>query len=259
MKKLISILFALFMFPTYASQSILIYDNVTGHAVYQQDANQVRPLASITKLMTAMVAIDHDKDLSRRLHLSKKVGATLPRQTYSRYELLTAMLVRSDNAAAETLADDYPGGRKAFMVAMNDQAKLYGMTATHFDDPSGLSAANVSTASDIALMVEAAGGYWLIRDISTKTKADFKTNHIKNPKTVTLRNTNEAVLRGHEEVAVSKTGFTSRAGWCVTMLVERNRQSYTVVVLGSKSKQHRVDTVERLMYNHVHIPSSPSW
>ena len=258
MKKLISILFAMFMFPSYASQSILIHDNATGHIVYQQGADQVRPLASITKLMTAMVAIDHDKDLTRRLPLSKKVGATLPRQTYSRYELLTAMLVRSDNAAAETLAADYPGGRKAFMVAMNDQARLFGMVNTHFDDPTGLSAANVSTASDVATMVDAAGGYWLIRDISTKTKADFRTSN-KKPKVVTLHNTNAAVLRGHQEVAISKTGFTSRAGWCVTMLLERDKQSYTVVLLGAKSKQQRIDTVERLMYNHVHIPSSPSW
>lgn len=258
MKKLILILITLFMIPVYAGQSMLVYDNNTGRILYQQDANQIRPLASITKLMTAMVTLDYDKDLTRHLQLSRRVGATLPRQTYSRYELLTAMLIRSDNAAAETLAEDYPGGRQAFINAMNDQAKTHGMIDTRFDDPTGLSAKNVSTATDIALLMDAASGYWVIRETSIKRHADFRTNH-KKPKIVTLRNTNDTVLRNHQEIVISKTGFTTRAGWCVSMLVERNKHSYTIVVLGAKNKQQRVDIVDQLMYNHIRIPSSPSW
>lgn len=267
MKKIILVLFAMFMLTANASQSLLVYNNTTGHIVYEQDADRVRPIASVTKLMTAMVALDYDKDLSRRLTLSKRVGGTIPRQTYSRYELLTAMLVRSDNAAAETLADDYPGGRSAFIREMNIHAKNYQMHHTKFDDPTGLSALNISTANEVAQMVEAASGYWVIRELSVRKDADFRTAS-KKPKIVTLHNTNAAILREYSSVVVSKTGFTSRAGWCVAMAVERH-DKYTVVVLGSDSKQHRIKTADWLMYNHLDrkddiifvskIPPSPSW
>lgn len=250
MKKLIFAFFVMFAATAQSAQSLLVYNNTTGQMVYEQDIERIRPIASVTKLMTAMVALEYDKDLSRRLTLSKRVGGTIPRQTYTRYELLTAMLVRSDNAAAETLAGDYPGGRSAFIQAMNKRATDYRMINTHFDDPTGLSALNVSTAHEVAQMVEAASGYWVIRELSTRKDADFKTASKKKTRTLTLHNTNTAILREYKSVVVSKTGFTSRAGWCVAMFVEQN-DNYTVVVLGSDSKQHRIKTADWLMYNHL--------
>lgn len=277
MKKLIALFLSIVVTSVSAQQSILVYNMSADKITHQQNIHQKRPIASITKLMTAMVTLDYNKDLTRRLMLSKRVGSNLPRQTYTRYELLSAMLVRSDNAAAETLAEDYPGGRKAFIQAMNQMAVGYGMTDTNFDDPTGISALNTSTAVDVAMMIEAASGYWLIREASTKKQVEIETQTKRKINTVRLHNTNSPVLFEFDSIAVSKTGFTSRAGWCLAMAVDKNKQQYAVVILGSSNKQERVKTAERLMYNHMHefpieedywklsfrnnkfIPSSPSW
>ena len=96
--------------------SVWVYNVTRDRVEYAYNSEQIRPIASITKIMTAMVALDYDKDLSRTLKLSTRVGSNLPRQTYNRWQLFQAMLVRSDNAAAETLAADYPGGRNAFIA-----------------------------------------------------------------------------------------------------------------------------------------------
>lgn len=250
MKKIITIAFLLLAGHVWAD-SVLVY-NVSKHRVeMSRDADQVRSIASITKLMTAMVTLDYDKDLSRRLMLSKRVGSHLPKQEYTREQLLHAMLIKSDNAAAETLADDYPGGRTAFIARMNYQAELWGMTKTNFSDPSGLGVFNISTAHDVAEMVQLASGYWLIRDISSRKQTALETKYKKRIRTVNLAHTSGPLLFTFDNVIVSKTGLTSAAGWCVGMLVEQNKQQYAVVVLGSKNKNERLKTVNNIRYNHV--------
>ena len=119
-------------------QSVLLYNETTGHHLIETNPNTVRPIASITKIMTAMVALDYDLDLQRPLKLVGKAKGVLPRGTWTRGEILQAMLVRSDNDAAETLAADYPGGRTAFLAAMNLKADLLGMPHANFSDVSGL-------------------------------------------------------------------------------------------------------------------------
>jgi len=219
--------------------------------VLNQQANTVRPVASITKLMTAMVALDHDAVLSRSVKLSNRVGSNLPPGQYTRRQLFDAMLVSSNNAAAETLAQDYPGGRTAFVQAMNRRARSLGMTSTRFNDPSGLSQNNIGTAGDMGTLVMAAGKYALIREISVQRQIQIESHFKKRIRIISLPNTNQPLLFYFDNIQVSKTGFTNPAGWCVALLVEKNKQIFAVVVLGSENKSKRLDTVNNLMYNHI--------
>jgi serine-type D-Ala-D-Ala endopeptidase (penicillin-binding protein 7) len=250
MRLLFAILLIVCLIPSYAQESILVL-NVSQNTVEMgRNADVVRPIASITKLMTAMTTLDWDKDLSRRLPLTKKVHSHLPRQTYNRYQLLMAMLIRSDNAAAETLAEDYPGGRPAFILAMNRKAREWGMHHTHFADASGLSSSNISTARDVAIMVEAASGYWIIQDATQQKQIAIELKAKKKVRTLSLPHTSGPLLFVFDQALVSKTGLTSPAGWCVGMMAQQSGQKYIVVVLGSKSKQRRLDLVKDIRYNH---------
>ena len=136
--------------PKNMEPSVWVYNVTRDRVEYAYNSEQVRPIASITKIMTAMIALDYDRNLTRRLKLSSRVDSNLPRQNYNRWQLFQAMLVRSDNAAAETLAEDYPGGRAAFIASMNAQAQQWGMKNTRFEDPTGLGANNVSSVDDVA-------------------------------------------------------------------------------------------------------------
>ena len=230
--------------------SILLYNITDDKHVYNQNINVTRPIASITKLMTAMVTLDYDKNLNRQLMLSSSAGSSLPRQKYSRLDLLHAMLVRSDNGAAETLAEDYPGGRKAFIKAMNAHAKEIQISAK-FSDPTGLSRNNTGTANDVATMFEVASGYWVIRDTTTLKQVEIDAKFKKKVRKIVLNNTNRPILFEFDSVIVSKTGFTNPAGWCVGLVVAKDEKKYVVVILGAQSKQKRIDTVEEVLYNYV--------
>jgi D-alanyl-D-alanine endopeptidase (penicillin-binding protein 7) len=237
--------------PKNTQPSVWVYNMTRDKVEYAYNSEVTRPIASITKIMTAMVALDYDKDLSRTLKLSKQADTHLPNQRYNRWQLFQAMLVRSDNAAAETLANDYPGGRKAFIARMNAQALEWGMTTTRFEDPTGLSANNVSTVSDVASMMEASSGYWVIRETTTRKQIAVETQFKKRIRTVSLVNTNSPLLFEFENIIISKTGLTSKAGWCVGLVVDQRQQQYAIVVLGARTKQDRIRTVEKIMYNHV--------
>jgi len=210
-----------------APDSVLLLNTSTNHIELSRNADRVRSIASLTKIMTAMVALDYDKDLSRRLTLTQRVGSFLPRQQYTREQLLEAMLVKSDNAAAETLAEDYPGGRTAFI------------------------AVNKSTVLDIANLMHIASGYWFIRDTSVKKQVAFETRYKKQIRTIRLSHTSESILFTFDNILVSKTGLTSAAGWCVGLVVQQNNKPYVIVVLGSANKTQRLQTVKNIIYNHV--------
>ena len=231
--------------------SVIVYNTAKDRIEYSHNKDAVRPIASVTKIMTAMVALDYDKNLQRTLKLDGRVGSHLPKQTYNRWQLFQAMLVRSDNAAAETLANDYPGGRSAFIAEMNRQAREWGMVNTRFEDPTGLSANNISTVTEIANMMEISSGYWLIQEVSTRKQVAVEAQFKKRIRTVNLKNTNSPLLFEFDNIVVSKTGFTSQAGFCLGLVVEQKRQQYIIVVLGSQTKQDRKRTVEKVMYNHV--------
>ena len=230
--------------------SVYVYNETADQIEYQRNSTQYRPIASITKLMTAMVALDHSKDLFRQLPLNSTVRSNLPRGTYTRQDLFTAMLVRSDNAAAETLAADYPGGRKEFVWRMNQQAKEWGINAV-FRDPTGLHPGNMATAGDVGTLAVYAAGYWVIRDASVKKTVAFERKFKKRLKKIQLNNTNRPLLMEFDEIIASKTGYTGPAGYCVVLVVQHEKQRRVIVVLGERNKSRRTDTVQDIMYNHV--------
>ena len=193
--------------------SVWLYNQTQEQVVAERNALEIRPFASITKLMTAMIVIDQDWNWERRLPLSRLAGSRLPPGSYTRRELLEALLVKSDNAAAETFAADYPGGRPAFLQAMNSRAWQLGMYSTQFSDPNGLSNLNVSNAEDLGTMVRAASGYDLIRNISTQPHVVVETHNRRRTRLMELNNTNGRALGVLDNVQVSKTGFTNPAGF----------------------------------------------
>lgn len=231
--------------------SILLYNVTKQSTVSARNPDQVRPLASITKIMTAMVALETGYGPDRKLDLVKSPSSHLPRQSYTRRELLTALLVKSDNAAAETLAQDYPGGRAEFLIEMNELARRIGMKNTHFDDASGLSAKNVSTAEDIVVMFQAAMKQDFIRTVSTQTRTELEIQGRKRPIKVVFGNTNSTLLEEFKNTIVSKTGFTNPAGLCVAMALEEQAQQFVVVVMGATTKRQRTQLVESAIYNNL--------
>jgi D-alanyl-D-alanine endopeptidase (penicillin-binding protein 7) len=240
---------------TYGTTSVMVTNITEGTITRSQNIDQVRALASMTKLMTAMVALDYDRDMNRKLVLSKNAGSKMPRREYTRGELFHMLLIKSDNAAAETLAADYPGGRQRFIHHMNSRALMLDMYSTSFDDPSGLSKYNVSTASDVTQMVIESANYPEIREISIKKVATILTQVKQKSRVLVLHNTNTAILSQVNNVQVSKTGYTNPAGFCVALLVHKTEgdKDYheVIVVMGARNSSHRVDTVKRVVYNGV--------
>ena len=246
---------ALIWSTAYAGESVWLYDTSNRQAELDRDSQQVRAIASITKIMTAMVALEHDTDLDRKLSLSRLTGSYLPGRAYTRGELFDAMLVKSDNAAAETLAGDYPGGRAQFIQAMNHRAQVLGLTHTSFRDASGLDHRNLSTAREVGELIRVGGEYAVIREASRKHQILIETTYRKRVRVIELAHTNRNLLFEFDNIIASKTGLTSAAGWCVALLVQQADREYVIVVLGSRTKQARLDTVKHIMYNHVR-PSS---
>ena len=235
------------------TMSIIHVDLEQDYIIKGQNIEQVRGLASITKLMTAIVALDHSTNMDKMLSLSKLTHSKLPHREYTRGELFHAMLIRSDNGAAETIAADYPGGREKFITDMNIRAMMMGLKNTHFNDPTGLNNGNVSTAEDVSHLVVGAAFYSMIRDISTKKESTILIQVKRKDRPVVLSNTNRVLLREFDSILLSKTGFTNPAGFCVAILIEHpvknEMHRQVIVVMGAKNTAQRVDTVKRMMYH----------
>jgi D-alanyl-D-alanine endopeptidase (penicillin-binding protein 7) len=245
----IAVLFYSNMAHAIPPESFWVYDVNAKKESIASNQLVVRPIASITKLMTAMVALDHFKDLKEKIKI--KNGSKLPPDHYTIEDLLTAMLVRSDNIAAETIAENFPGGREAFLRAMNHKAYFSKLTNTKFIDPSGLSVHNVSTAEEVGKMVLMASNYDFIKNTSTKKQASFEVLQKKKAKVLILENTNRKLLFEFASIILSKTGFTNPAGFCLALAVEQDHKKYIIVILGTKSPKQRIDLAEKLIYNHV--------
>jgi len=226
--------------------SVLLYNETTSYQVIARNHDQ-RPIASLTKLMTAMVALDYKTYLESTYFLSDKAGSKLPKKLYTKKELLTALLVRSDNAAAETLAESYPGGRNMFIKAMNTKAKNLGMNNTVFVDPTGLNKGNVSTVEDVGTMMTHASKYSFITNNSIKKEASFEIPKSNRTKIITLENTNKKILNDFDIITASKTGFTYAAGFCLALAVQKNDQKYIVVVLGAKNSNQRIEITKDIL------------
>jgi D-alanyl-D-alanine endopeptidase (penicillin-binding protein 7) len=232
------------------SAAALVQDATTDEIVIDKNADAVTPIASITKLMTAMVIIDRGLDLDARIVVSRedvdwKKGTRSriqPGTILTRDELLILALMSSENRAAAALGRTYPGGTEAFVAAMNAKAAALGMTDSHFTDPTGLSANNVASARDLAKMVRAAHEYPLIREYSTRERHTVKVLG----RTQQFRNTNGLVRSTQWEIGLSKTGYISEAGRCLVMHVRLASKDLIVVLLDSWGKQSRIGDANRI-------------
>jgi serine-type D-Ala-D-Ala endopeptidase (penicillin-binding protein 7) len=232
------------------SSSALVQDAETGEIVYGKNAEAVVPIASITKLMTAMVIIDAGLDLDEKITLSREDAVQMKGSrsrlrsglSLTRGELLLLALMSSENRAAAALGHHYPGGLEAFVDAMNAKAAALQMDESRFVEPTGLSPANVSTASDLAKMVRAAHDYPLIREYSTKSRATVRASG----RALQYGNTNNLVRSSYWEIGLSKTGYISEAGRCLVMQVRLAEKDLIVVLLDSWGKHSRIGDANRL-------------
>jgi D-alanyl-D-alanine endopeptidase (penicillin-binding protein 7) len=232
------------------SSSALVQDAETGEIVFGKNADAVVPIASITKLMTAMVILDRNLDLEQRIFLSRedfdaKKGTRSrlrPGTALTRDELMLLALMASENRAAAALGRTYPGGTPAFVKAMNEKAAELNMTDSRFVEATGLSPSNVSSPRDLAKLVRAAHAYPLIREYSTRDKATIKAFN----RPMHFRNTNGLVRNAHWDIELSKTGYISEAGRCLVMHVRLASKDLIVVLLDSWGKQSRIGDANRI-------------
>lgn len=242
MREIILTIITIFASVTYAAQppSVVVHNTTTNRNVISDNADTVRPMASITKLMTAMVALD-TFTLDQKIPTGKKTSMTVE-------QLLTNVLVRSDNNASEVLAKAHPSGRKEFLRHMNLKAQFLGLKNTEYHDASGLIASNTTTANELVQVVIAAGNYPFIRQTSTLTEIT-RTSKVKNKtRTVSLPNTNKTILFEFDNILVSKTGTTSKAGKCLAMLVDNKGEQYAIIILGEPTKQARDQAARNLIH-----------
>lgn len=237
-----------------ASANVLVLDASANEAVYAKAANEVTPIASLTKLMTAIVTLDaglsldepiaidtEDFDYLKGTRSRLRMGAEL-----SRREMLRLALMASENRAAASLARTYPGGADAFVAAMNAKARALGMTRTRYEDPTGLSASNVSTASDLARLVSAAAEYPLIREFSTTPSHYVEVQ--STGQVLGFNNTNRLVASTGWDILLSKTGYIREAGKCLVMLATIASKPFVIVLLDSAGKYTRLGDAERVRH-----------
>lgn len=215
--------------PNITAQAWLIADE-SGKVLEGTHTNDVRSIASITKLMTVMVVLDSGSSLTE----------TLPKKLYNRnvtrQDLINLSIVKSDNGAAKMLCDTYPTGYSDCIGAMNRKAESLGMRHTNFVDPTGLYNDNVSTAEDLVYMVKAASEYTAITYASNTDKITW---NLSKKKTVQFNNTNSLVGKGVDFI-VSKTGWIRASGGCIVMMLKTMNGIRTVILLGSKNTRTRI-------------------
>lgn len=237
-----------------SSTSALVIDQISGEALYEKNASATLPIASITKVMTALVVADAVSEgklswddeitLTRSdAELVKKSTSRLPLgSTFDRSTLMHLALMSSDNRAAHALGRSYPGGLQAFVREMNAKARELGMINTHYVEPTGLSEDNVSTARDLAILVEEAARVPEIREFSTDVGTEIEVRG----RTLKYVNSNALARGGDWELGLSKTGFIRAAGRCLVMQASIDRRPVVIVMLDSQDKRSRLRDAERL-------------
>ncbi|MFH1815959.1 MAG: D-alanyl-D-alanine endopeptidase [Pseudomonadota bacterium] len=236
--------------PNVKSASVLVQDQISGEVLFERNSDAVVPIASITKLMTAMVALDARPALDEVLVVSEEdidqlkgtrsrlaIGTRLTRE-----EMLHLALMSSENRASSALSRHYPGGQRAFIAAMNQKAIELGLADTRFFDSTGLDPHNVSSARDLARMVAASSTYPLIREFSTTRDGSFAVKG----KTLHFNNTNALVSSSDWEIALQKTGFTNEAGKCLVMQAWLNQKPVVIVLLDSWGRLTRIGDANRI-------------
>lgn len=236
--------------PKLRSASALVLDQRTGDVLFEKNAAAVVPIASITKLMTAMVTLDAVPDLREEITIATDDVDTLKGSSsrlrvgtvMTREDALLLALMSSENRASHALSRYYPGGTEGFVAAMNRKAQELGMRNTHFVDPTGLSSNNVSTATDLAKMVAAAHNYPLIREFSTTNRALVDVG----PRQMGFHNTNALVASPGWEIGLSKTGFIQEAGKCLVMQAWVTGRPVVMVLLDSYGRMTRIGDANRI-------------
>ncbi len=237
-----------------SSANVLVLDAAADRQIYAKAADEVTPIASVTKLMTAMVVLDAQQSLDETLdidmgdfdflkgsHSRLRMGSAL-----SRREMLRLALMSSENRAASSLARHYPGGTRAFVDAMNFKAASLGMSHTHYSDPTGLSADNVSTAKDLAKLVQAAADYALIREFTTTPS--YMVEVPSTGQTLGFNNSNALIKSQEWDIRLQKTGYIREAGKCVVMLVNIASKPFVIVLLDSIGKYTRIADAQRVKH-----------
>ena len=229
------------------AKSFLVTDN-KGTVILEKNADRTQSIASITKLMTAIVVLNAHQDLSEELKLDFKNATTyhthLPRtlKTLSRGELLQLAIVKSDNFAAYTLCENYPGGVDRCVAEMNHEALEFSMYSTHFTDPTGLDEGNQSNARDLVKLVLVASQHAEITEASGKPLVSIWVKK----RWWDFWNTNSLVRRDSDRVIVSKTGYINESGGCVVMLLDTELGQRVIVLLGSKNTRTRIPELEQI-------------
>jgi len=236
--------------PDVRSSAVLVLDSSNASVVYARKADLAAPIASITKLMTALVVLDGKQPLNERIEITQDdcskgkgwysrlaVGTKL-----SRGDMLHLALMSSENRAAHAVGRNYPGGLKVFVRTMNLKARALGMTSTHFVDPSGLSSQNVASARDLAKLIAAASRSATIREYSTSRVHSVRIGR----RMMDFHNTNSLVANPTWQVAVQKTGFINEAGHCLVMQATIEDRPIIIVLLNSFGKYTRVADAKRI-------------
>jgi D-alanyl-D-alanine endopeptidase (penicillin-binding protein 7) len=234
----------------FSSQHALVFDEDSGKVLFEKNADAIVPIASITKLMTAMVVLDAKLDMDELISIDVSdvdtlkfsssrvpVGVALPRKN-----ILQLALMSSDNRAAAALARTYPGGNLAFAVAMKEKLIALGMDDTTIEEPTGLSPHNRSTAADLVKMTTAASYYPEITHLTTETGEEFDING----HAVQYRNTNRLVGKKGWDILLSKTGFTREAGRCLVMRMQSAGKNVIVVLLNARESTQRMVDAENV-------------
>lgn len=252
------------------SAAVLVLDQDTGEALYAKNPDLATPIASITKLMTSMVVLDAGLPMAEEIVIGRedvdRLKNTTSRlalgTTLTRGELLHLALIASENRAAAALSRAYPGGREAFVQAMNRKAAALGMRHTWFVDGTGLDSGNRSTAADLALLVDAAYGYPLIRQISStgqygvtvpgrkvvKIREGGKVRRVSREvmRRVAFNNTNALTRNPNWDIGLSKTGYINEAGHCLVMQAKIADRPVILVLLDSWGKLSRIGDAARV-------------
>jgi len=237
--------------PKLRSSIALIYDERGQRALYSKNADTVAPIASISKLMTAMVVLDAKLPMDEAISISRQDMDMLkgshsrmrPGMTLTRGELLKLALMASENRAAAALARTYPGGTAAAVARMNAKAQELGMKDTRFLDPTGLNSGNVSTAQDLVKMVLAAQTYEPIHQATTSS------SHLAEPagySPLMYKNTNPLVRNASWDIGLSKTGYINEAGRCLVMKATIKQHPVVIVLLDSWGKSTRIGDANRI-------------
>jgi serine-type D-Ala-D-Ala endopeptidase (penicillin-binding protein 7) len=228
--------------PSIRAEAAIIYNPVTQQVLWEENAQNSRSIASITKVMTAVVFLEHALDLTTPVKIERS-DVRAASTTYLRAndvvtpnDLLNLLLIGSDNAAARALARVSPFGTAGFIAKMNGKAQELGLEHTHYVDPSGLFALNVSSAYDMARLISFAAGDERIAGIMRKSSEQIVTSR----RTVNVHSTNKLLLGGDIDVRGGKTGFISKSGYCLATLLQiPNGDPIAVVVLGARSSAGR--------------------